>query len=70
MSVTRGGAELEIIRDPLWDNIRLDRSALLPFEMPLLTALTVNPPPHAFDYQVRALQFSPGRQGRQHVQLT
>ena len=29
MSVTRGGAELEIIRDPLWDNIRLDRSALL-----------------------------------------
>ena len=33
-------------------------SALLPFEMPLLTALTVDPPPHAFDYQVRALQFS------------
>ena len=44
-------------------------SALLPFEMPLLTALTVNPPPHAFDYQVRALQFSPGREGRQHVLL-
>ena len=28
-------------------------SALLPFEMPLLTALTVDPPPHAFEYQAR-----------------
>ena len=28
-------------------------SALLPFEMPLLTALTVDPPPHAFDYQAQ-----------------
>ena len=44
-------------------------SALLPFEMPLLTALTVDPSPHAFDYQVRALQFSPGRDGREHVLL-
>jgi VWFA-related protein len=44
-------------------------SALLPFEMPLLTALTVDPAPHAFDYQVRALQFAPGRDGRQHVLL-
>ena len=32
-------------------------SAMLPFEMPLLTALTVEPPPHAFDYQASALQF-------------
>ena len=38
-------------------------SALLPFEMPLLTALTVDPPPHAFDYQAAALQFVP-RHGR------
>jgi VWFA-related protein len=44
-------------------------SALLPFEMPLLTALTVDPAPHAFDYQVEALQFSQGKEGRQHVLL-
>ncbi len=42
-------------------------SALLPFEMPLLTALTVEPPPHAFDYQASALQFAVTPQGREHV---
>jgi len=42
-------------------------SALLPFEMPLLTALTVNPPPHAFDYQAAALQFAVTPEGREHV---
>lgn len=42
-------------------------SALLPFEMPLLTALTVDPPPHAFDYQAQALQFAVTPEGRDHV---
>ena len=42
-------------------------SALLPFEMPLLTALTVDPPPHAFDYQAAALQFAVTPEGRDHV---
>ncbi len=42
-------------------------SALLPFEMPLLTALTVEPPPHAFDYQASALQFAATPEGREHV---
>jgi hypothetical protein len=44
-------------------------SALLPFEMPLLTALSVDPVPHAFDYQVRALQFRQAAEGREHVLL-
>jgi VWFA-related protein len=44
-------------------------SALLPFEMPLLTALTVDPPPHAFDYQAAALQFGADGEGRDHVLL-
>ena len=42
-------------------------SALLPFEMPLLTALTVDPPPHAFDFRAAALQYQPAAEGRQHV---
>lgn len=42
-------------------------SALLPFEMPLLTALTVDPAPHAFDYQSAALQFAATPEGREHV---
>jgi VWFA-related protein len=42
-------------------------SALLPFEMPLLTALTVSPEPHAFDFQVGALQFRDTAEGREHV---
>jgi VWFA-related protein len=42
-------------------------SALLPFEMPLLTALTVDPIPHAFDYQVGAVQFRDTPEGREHV---
>jgi VWFA-related protein len=42
-------------------------SALLPFEMPLLTALTVDPPPHAFEYQAQALQFAVTPEGRDHV---
>ena len=42
-------------------------SALLPFEMPLLTALTVDPPPHAFDYQAAALQFAVTPEGREHL---
>jgi VWFA-related protein len=44
-------------------------SALLPFEMPLLTALSVQPTPHAFDYQVGALQFRDTPEGREHVLL-
>jgi VWFA-related protein len=44
-------------------------SALLPFEMPLLTALTVSPAPHAFDYQVEAIQFRDTPEGREHVLL-
>jgi VWFA-related protein len=46
-----------------------ESSALLPFEMPLLTALTVDPPPHAFDYQAAALQFGPNAVGRDHVMI-
>jgi hypothetical protein len=42
-------------------------SAMLPFEMPLLTALTVDPPPHAFEYQAAALQFGQTDQGREHL---
>jgi VWFA-related protein len=42
-------------------------SALLPYEMPLLTALAVDPPPHAFEYQAAALQFGTSPEGRQHV---
>ena len=42
-------------------------SALLPFEMPLLTALTVDPPPHAFEYQAAALQFAVTPEGRDHL---
>jgi hypothetical protein len=42
-------------------------TAMLPFEMPLLTALTVDPPPHAFDYQAAALQFGKSDAGRDHV---
>jgi VWFA-related protein len=44
-------------------------SAMLPFEMPLLTALTVDPPPHSFDYQAAALQFGRSEAGRDHVVL-
>lgn len=42
-------------------------SALLPFEMPLMTALTVDPPPRAFDYQAAVLQFEPAPEGRSHL---
>ena len=42
-------------------------SALLPYEMPLLTALTVDPPPHAFEYQAAALQFGTNEEGREHL---
>lgn len=42
-------------------------SVLLPFEMPLLTALTVEPPPHAFDFQSAVLQFAATPAGRDHV---
>ncbi len=44
-------------------------SALLPFEMPLLTALTVSPAPHAFTFQVGALQFQDTPAGREHILL-
>ena len=45
-------------------------SILLPFEMPLLTALTVEPPPRAFEYQAAALQFRDRQDaGREHVLL-
>jgi len=42
-------------------------SALLPYEMPLLTALAVDPPPHAFEYQAAALQFGKTDEGREHL---
>ena len=42
-------------------------SALLPYEMPLLTALAVDPPPHAFEYQAAALQFGTSPEGREHL---
>jgi len=42
-------------------------SPMLPFEMPLLTALTVNPPPHAFDFHADALQFGPSDEGRNQL---
>jgi VWFA-related protein len=42
-------------------------SALLPFELPLLTALTVDPLPHAFDFQSAVLQFEPTPDGRNHL---
>jgi VWFA-related protein len=42
-------------------------SALLPFELPLLTALTVDPVPHAFDFQSAVLQFEPTPEGRNHL---
>jgi HD superfamily phosphohydrolase len=49
VSATRGGAELEIIRDPLWDNIRLDRSALLALDTPAMQRLRyVRQVGHAF----------------------
>ena len=44
-----------------------DGSPMLPFEMPLLTALSVTPPPHAFDYQATAIQLGPSDQGRNHL---
>jgi VWFA-related protein len=44
-------------------------SALLPFEMPLLTALTVEPTPHAFEYQAAAVQFADTPEGREHLLL-
>jgi VWFA-related protein len=42
-------------------------SALLPFELPLLTALTVNPAPHAFDFESAVLRFGPAASGRDHL---
>jgi len=49
VSGPRGGAELEIIRDPLWDNIRLDRSALLALDTPAMQRLRyVRQVGHAF----------------------
>jgi HD superfamily phosphohydrolase len=49
VSAPRGGAELEIIRDPLWDNIRLDRSALLALDTPAMQRLRyVRQVGHAF----------------------
>ena len=42
-------------------------SALLPFELPLLTALTVDPLPHAFGFQSAVLQFEPTPEGRNHL---
>jgi HD superfamily phosphohydrolase len=45
----RGGAELEVIRDPLWDNIRLDRPALLALDTPTVQRLRyVRQVGHAF----------------------
>ncbi len=44
-----------------------DGSPMLPFEMPLLTALTVSPPPHAFDYQATTIQLGPSDEGRNHL---
>jgi HD superfamily phosphohydrolase len=45
----RGPAELEIIRDPLWDNIRLDRPALLALDTPTVQRLRyVRQVGHAF----------------------
>jgi len=44
-----GPADLEIIRDPLWDNIRLDRSALLALDTPAMQRLRyVRQVGHAF----------------------
>jgi HD superfamily phosphohydrolase len=49
VSVPRGGAEIEIIRDPLWDNIRLDRAALLALDTPAVQRLRyVRQVGHAF----------------------
>jgi HD superfamily phosphohydrolase len=49
VSVSRNGAELEIIRDPLWDNIRLDRSALLALDTSAMQRLRyVRQVGHAF----------------------
>ncbi len=46
---TRGPAEIEIIRDPLWDNIRLDRAALLALDTPTVQRLRyVRQVGHAF----------------------
>jgi VWFA-related protein len=42
-------------------------SPMLPFEMPLLTALTVTPPPHAFDFHAETFQFGASEEGRDQV---
>jgi VWFA-related protein len=42
-------------------------SVLLPYEMPLLTALSVDPPPHDFTYQASALQFGRSAEGREFL---
>ncbi|MBA3316807.1 MAG: HD domain-containing protein [Gemmatimonadales bacterium] len=45
----RGPADFEIIRDPLWDNIRLDRAALLALDTPTVQRLRyVRQVGHAF----------------------
>jgi VWFA-related protein len=42
-------------------------SPMLPFEMPLLTALTVSPPPHTFDFHAATLQFGTSGEGRDQL---
>jgi len=42
-------------------------SALLPFELSLLTALTLPEPPRAFPYQAAALRFQPAGAAREHL---
>jgi VWFA-related protein len=42
-------------------------SVLLPYEMPLLTALSVDPPPHDFTYQASALRFGRSADGREFL---
>ena len=47
--MSTGPADLEIIRDPLWDNIRLDRAALLALDTPAMQRLRyVRQVGHAF----------------------
>lgn len=46
-----------------------DAAPLMPYELPMLSALAADPPPHPFDYSVAAFRFDQSPKGVQHTLL-
>jgi VWFA-related protein len=66
VKIARRGVELHS-RSGYFALPESDAAPLMPYELPMLTAASANPPPHAFEYGAAAFRFDRTPKGMQHT---